>query len=108
MRFDQKNWIAFLDRCGLWGDAEVTNGKIYHRAIFEDQDDGGAYTARMPLLRVGKVRPGNSPPSNTAINSGIEPPRLTHAMREAKMKLIKATMRLLVIDEAKQDKILLQ
>ncbi len=54
-------------------------------------------------LRVGKVRPGNSPPTNTAINSGIEPPRLTHAMREAKMKFIKATMRLLVIDEAKQE-----
>ena len=72
VRFDRKNWIAFLDRYGLRGDAEVTDGKIYHRAIFEDRDDGGAYTARMPLLRVGKVRPGNSPPSNTAINSGIE------------------------------------
>ena len=103
VRFDRKNWIAFLDRYGLRGDAEVTDGKIYHRAIFEDRDDGGAYTARMPLLRVGKVRPGNSPPSNTAINSCIEPPRLTHAMREAKMKFIKATMRLLVIDEAKQE-----
>jgi hypothetical protein len=56
----------------------------------------------MPLLRVGKVCPGNSPPSNTAINSGIEPPRLTHAMREEKMKFIKATMSLLVIDEAKR------
>ena len=103
VRFDRKNWIAFLDRYGLRGDAEVTDGQIYHRAIFEDQDDGGAYTTRMPLLRVGKVRPGNSPPSNTAINSGIEPPRLTHAIREAKMKFIKATMRLLVIDEAKQE-----
>ena len=57
----------------------------------------------MPLLRVGKVRPGNSPPSNTAINSCIKPPRLTHAMREAKMKFIEATMRSLVIDEAKQE-----
>jgi hypothetical protein len=57
----------------------------------------------MPLLRVGKVRPENGPPSNTAINSGIEPPRLTHAMWEVKMKFIKATIRLLVIHEAKQE-----
>ncbi len=43
---------------------------------------------RMPLLRVGKVRTGKCPPSNTAINSGDEPPRLTHAMRAVKMQFI--------------------
>ena len=57
----------------------------------------------MPLLRVGKVRPGKCPPSNMAINSGDEPPRVTHAMRAVKMKFIEATIRLLVVDEAKHE-----
>ena len=75
VRFERKKWIAFLDRYGLRGDAEFTDGKIYHSAIFDDHDDdAGTYTARMPLLCVGKVRTGKCPPSNTAINSGDEPP----------------------------------
>ena len=107
--FDRTKWIAFLERYelrgvnGKGGCAELTDGKIFHAAMFGDnQCDPGTYT-RMPLLRVGKVRPENGPPSNTAINSGIEPPRLTHAMWEVKMKFIKATIRLLVIHEAKQE-----
>jgi hypothetical protein len=82
VRLDRKKWIAFLERYELRGDAngkggcaEFTDGKISHAAIFEDnQYDPGAYTARMPLLRMGKVRQDKCPPSNTAINSGDEPP----------------------------------
>jgi hypothetical protein len=81
----------------------LTDGKIFHAAMFGDnQCDPGTYT-RMPLLRVGKVHPRKCPPSNTAINSGDEPPRVTHAMRAVKMKFIEATIRLLVVDEAKHD-----
>ncbi len=90
-----------MDRYGLQGGAEFTDGKIYHSAIFDDHDDdAGTYTARMSLLHVSKVRMGKCPHSNTAINSGNEPPRLTHAMQA--VKFIEATMRLLVVDEAKQ------
>jgi hypothetical protein len=47
VRFERKKWIAFLDRYGLRGDAEFTDGKIYHSAIFDDHDDdAGTYTAR--------------------------------------------------------------
>jgi len=99
--FDRTKWIAFLERHelhganGKGGCAEFTDGKIFHAAMFGDnQCDPGTYTARMPLLRVGKVRPGKCPPSNMAINSGDEPPRVTHAMRAVKIKFIEATIRL--------------
>jgi hypothetical protein len=111
VQLDGKKWIAFLERYELVGDAngkggcaEFTDGKISHAAIFEDnQYDPGAYTARMPLLRMGKVCQGKCPPSNTAINSGDEPPQLTHAMREVKITFIEATMSLLVVDKTKQE-----
>ncbi len=64
----------------------------------------GTFTRRMPLLRVGKVRRGKSPPSNTAINRGDEPPRISHAMRYVKMNLIECTMSLmLVVDDARRE-----
>ncbi len=117
MRFDKKKWISFLDRYGLRGD---TNGKgavqswlmakIYHRAIFDDthqdQDDMGTYTARMPLFRMGKFCLGKCPPLNTAINSSNESPQITHAMQKVKINLIKATMRLLVVNKTKQEDVL--
>ncbi len=83
-------------------DAEYTDGQINHSVIFDHHDDAvaeGMFTRRMPLLRVGKVCPGKSPPSNTAINRGDEPPQLSHAMRDVKMRLIKSTMSLLVVNE---------
>jgi hypothetical protein len=47
VQFEWKKWIAFLDRYGLRGDAEFTDGKIYHSAIFDDHDDNaGTYMAR--------------------------------------------------------------
>jgi hypothetical protein len=114
VQLDRKKWIAFLEMYELHGDAngkggcvEFTDGKISHAAIFEDnQYDPGAYTARMPLLRMRIVRRGKCPPSNTAINSGDEPLQQTHAMQEVKMTLIEATMSLLVVDETKQEDVL--
>ncbi len=89
-------------------DAEYTDGQINHSAIFDHDDDAvaeGMFTQRMPLLRVGKVCLGKSPPStsSTAINRGDEPPRLSHAMRDVKMRLIESTMSLLVVDEAERE-----
>ena len=40
---------------------------------------------------------------NAHPNSGDEPPQVTHAMRAVKMKFIEATIRLLVVDEAKHE-----
>jgi len=106
VRFAREKWIDLLNH-GLRGvDAEYTDGQINHSAIFDHHDDAvaeGMFTRRMPLLRVGKVRPGKSPPSNTAINRGDEPPRLSHAMRDVKMRLIESTTSLLVVDEAEQE-----
>ena len=73
-------------------------------AAADDHDDsGGKFTLRMPFLHVGKVRSGKSPPMNMAINIGDEPPWLSHAMCDVKMRLIESTMSLLVVDEAKQE-----
>jgi hypothetical protein len=109
--FDRTKWIAFLERYelrganGKGGCSEVTDGFIVHAAVFGDnQCDPCTYKAtKMALLCVGKVRPGKCPPSNTAINSGDEPPRVTHAMRAVKMKFIEATIRLLVVDDVKHE-----
>ena len=107
VRLAREKWIDLLNRHGLRGvDAEYTDGQINHSAIFDHHDDAvaeGMFTRRMPLLRVGKVRPGKSPPSNTAINRGDEPPRLSHAMRDVKMRLIESTMSLLVVNEAERE-----
>lgn len=107
VRLAREKLIEFINQYGLRGDAEYTDGQINHSAIFDHHDDAvaeGTFTRRMPLLRVGKVRPGKSPPSNTAINRGDEPPRITHAMRDVKMMLAEATMSLmLIVDEAKRE-----
>jgi len=105
VRLARDKWIVFLNRCGLRGeDAEFTDGRINHSAIFDGHDHPeGTFTLRMPLLRVGKVHPGKSPPSNTAINNDYEPPRISHAMRDVKMRLIESTMSLLVVDAAKRE-----
>ncbi len=106
IRLDREKWIDFLNQYGLREeDAEFTDGAIKSSVIFDDLDDavGMSTHIRLPLLRVGKVRLGKSPPSNTAINSDNEPPRLSHAMCDVKMRLIESTMSLLVIDEAKRE-----
>ena len=92
--------MNLINEYRLRDDAEYTDGQINHSAIFDHHDDAvakGTFTRRMPLLRVGKVRPGKSPPSNTAINRGDEPPRISHAMRDAKMMLAEATISFLYL-----------
>jgi hypothetical protein len=95
VRLAREKWMNLINEYRLRDDAEYTDGQINHSAIFDHHDDAvakGTFTRRMPLLRVGKVRPGKSPPSNTAINRGDEPPRISHAMRDAKMMLAEATI----------------
>ena len=90
----------------MWGDAEYTDGQINHSAFFGHHDNAvaeGTLTQRMPLLCIGKVHSGKSPPSNTAINRGDEPPRITHAMRNVKMRLVEATMSLWCLSLMRQN-----
>jgi hypothetical protein len=80
VRLAREKWIGFINQYhGLQGDAEYTDGGIKRGAIFDDLDDAAAagYIPKFPLLRIGKVRLGKSPPSNTAINRGDEPPHST-------------------------------
>ena len=107
IRLAREKWIGFINQYhGLQGDAEYTDGGIKRGAIFDDLDGAAAagMIPKFPLLCVGKVRPGKSPPSNTAINRGDEPPRISHTMRDVKMNLIECTMSLmLVVDDAKRE-----
>ena len=75
---------------------ELTNAKIIRAALFEEEgvDDCKSTKLELDVLRVGKVPPGKAPPSNTAINSKEEPPRMTRAMREVKDCLRDVTMSL--------------
>ena len=62
------------DAYGRGGCCELSDGRINKSAI-----SGGGRTnkrdlIKMSLLRVGKVPSGEIPPSNTAINNGLEPP----------------------------------
>jgi hypothetical protein len=99
----REKWIEFINQYGSRGDEEFTDGAFKRSAIFDGIDDAvGTLAIRMPLLRVGKVRLGNFLSSNTAINNGNEPPWLSHAMCDVKMRLIESTVSLLVVDEVKQ------
>jgi hypothetical protein len=73
---------------------ELTDGKIKHAAIERtmggriDHTTTNKKSTRMWVLRVGTVAPGETPPSNTAINrEEDEPPRINKQMRRAKMNL---------------------
>jgi len=79
---------TFTDR---GGGVELTDGKIKHAAIKRTMGGRINHTttnlksARMCVLRVGAVAPGETPPSNTAINrEDDEPPRINKQMRRAK------------------------
>ena len=79
---DRNEWNLFLGRFELRGDiygkggcVELTDGKIKHAAI--ERTMGGRIdhttttnqkSVMMCVLRVGAVAPGETPPSNTAIN----------------------------------------
>jgi hypothetical protein len=57
------------------------------------------------VLRVGAVAPGETPPSNTAINrEDDEPPRINKQMRQAKLNLaVDLTIKLCLFDEPRME-----
>jgi hypothetical protein len=110
---DRKQWDVFQTSFGLRGDTygcggcmELTDARIKHAAIFEEGEVDNSVSSWLSVLRVGRVKSGKPPPSNTAINNGEEPPRMTRAMREVKDCLREATMSLLDGDEAKKNDVL--
>jgi hypothetical protein len=103
VRFERKNGLHFWIDMGYGEMQSSLTAKFIAVPFLMIMMIMRVHMARMPLLRVGKVRTGKCLPSNMAINSGYEPPRLTHAMQAVKMQFIESTMRLLVVDEAKQE-----
>jgi hypothetical protein len=99
IKVDRDEWNLFWGRFQLRGDiygkggcVELTDGMIKHAAIKRTMggtiDHATTYqkSARMCVLRVGAVAPGETPPSNTAINrEDDEPPRINKQMRRAKL-----------------------
>ena len=99
IKVDRDEWNLFLGRFQLRGDiygkggcVELTDGMIKHAAIKRTMggtiDHATTYqkSARMCVLRVGAVAPGETPLSNTAINrEDDEPPRINKQMRRAKL-----------------------
>ncbi len=85
----------------------MTDGYIKHAAIKRimggriDHTTTNHKFARMCVLRVGAVAPGDTPPSNTAINrEDDEPPRINKQMRWAKLNLaVDLTIKLRSFDE---------
>ena len=98
---DQDDWNTFLGRFQLRGDiykkggcVELTDGRINYTAIERtmggriDHTTTNLKSAMIYVLRVGAVAPGETPPSNTAINrEDNEPPRINKQMRQAKLNL---------------------
>ena len=110
---DNKQWDVFQTSTGLRGDSygrggcmELTNARIKHAALFERGEVDDTTISKLDVLRIGRVESGKPPPSNTAINYGDEPPRMTRAMREVKERLREATMSLLDGDETKKNDVL--
>ena len=89
----------------------VTDGYINHAAIKRTMGGGIFHTTtnqksvRMCVLRVGAVAPGETPPSNTAINrEDDEPPRINKQMRRAKLNLaVDLTIKLCSFDEPQME-----
>jgi len=95
-------WHQFLNSFHLsggavgWEDhAEFTKGAIKLAAIdgVTAGSDNTSATATMAMLRVGKVRSGEDTPQCTAINHGVEPPRMNAGMRRAKMTKLSEELR---------------
>jgi hypothetical protein len=111
--FDNKQWDVFQVSTGLRGDSygrggcmELTNARIKHAALFERGEVDNTTVSKLDVLRIGRVESGKLPPSNTAINYGEEPPRMTRAMREVKERLREVTLSLLDDDETKKNDVL--
>ena len=118
IRVDRDEWNLFLGRFELRGDIygkggciELTDGYINYTAIERtmggriDHTTTNKKSARMCVLRVGAVAPGETPPSNTAINrEDDEPPRINKQMRQAKLNLaVDLTIKLRSFDEPRME-----
>ncbi len=95
---DRDEWNLFLGRFELrediyeGGRVELTVGYINYTAIERtmggriDHTTTNLKYVMICVLRVGAVAPGETPPSNTAINrEDDEPPRINKQMRRAKL-----------------------
>ena len=111
VRLDREEWSAFMVRhglgenCGSESCVELTDARVNVNAIERAASTNNQIEKvkkKMWVLRVGQIPAGERPPSNTAINNCQEPPRITRAMRQAKLCLINSTINLL-IDEAKHE-----
>ncbi len=101
IRVDRDNWNTFWGRFQLRGDiygqggcVELTDGFIKHATIKRimggriNHTTTNLKSVTMCVLRVGTVAPGETPPSNTAINKEEDkPPRINKQMRRAKLNL---------------------
>ena len=118
IRVDRDDWNTFLGRFELRGDiygkggcVELTDGRINYTAIERtmggriDHTTTNQKSAMMCVLRVGAVAPGETPPSNTAINrEDDEPPRINKHMRRAKLNLaVDLTIKLRSFDEPRME-----
>ena len=118
IRVDRDDWNTFLGRFELRGDiygkggcVELTDGRINYTAIERtmggriDHTTTNQKSAMMCVLRVGAVAPGETPPSNTAINrEDDEPPRINKQMRQAKLNLaVDLTIKLRSFDEPRME-----
>ena len=115
---DRDDWNTFLGRFELRGDisgkggcVELTDGRINYTAIERtmggriDHTTTNQKSAMMCVLRVGAVAPGETPPSNTAINrDDDEPPRINKQMRRAKLNLaVDLSIKMCSIDEPRME-----
>ncbi len=99
------------DIYGKEGCVELTDGYIKHAAIKRtmwgriDHTTINQKSARMCVLRVGAVAPGETPPSNTSINrEDDEPPRINKKMWRAKSNLaVDLTIKLCSFDEPRME-----
>jgi hypothetical protein len=118
IKVDRDQWNLFLGRFQLRGDiygqggcVELTDGYIKHAAIKRtmggriDHTTTNLKSVMMWVLRVGAVAPGETPPSNTAINrEDNEPPRINKQMRRAKLNLaLDLTIKLRSFDEPRME-----
>ena len=110
---DNKQWDVFQTSTGLRGDSygrggcmELTNARIEHAALFERGEDENTTVSKLDVIRISRVESGKPPPSNTAINNGVEPPQMARAMREVKDCLREATMSLSDGHETKKNDVL--
>jgi hypothetical protein len=113
-------WYNFLSDNNLRGDihgrggvAELANGRINTAVIQRmaeeaELEESTSSKKTMWMLRLGKVNKDEGPPSNTALNHGMDPPRMNSSMRHAKSKLgaaVRHNLLMCFMDKTKMDNV---